>query len=133
MKNAILLILIALAFQSCQSENKSTDDVQMKAKFMFDNSLDEYENPKAIIYIEFIGKKTKIETVSGRASLIDRQQFDDFEIPQDAVEACQSFWAGAGDYFYLLQNGETIEVYAGWQDEGQDDEGFHWEKRMNLK
>lgn len=56
------------------------------------------------------------------------ESFESYEIPKNALSACGGWWAGGGDYFYsILGKDGSIEVYFGWQDEEQEDDGYHWE------
>ena len=60
-------------------------------------------------------------------------QFSDMDIPSNAITACGSWYAGAGDYFYLIPDKRNmLKVFQGWQDEGQETPGYHWKKAKEI-
>lgn len=73
------------------------------------------------------GKETKIKTINACAE-IARSAYKTYEIPDTAVAACGGWYAGAGDYYFVvLQNGKPV-VFEGWQDESQREKGYHWKE-----
>lgn len=65
---------------------------------------------------------------------IPMEAFESYQIPKNALSACGGWWAGAGDYYYSIQGkGGSIEVYFGWQDEEQEDDGYHWELKHTQR
>lgn len=58
-----------------------------------------------------------------------RSEYEKNNIPADAIIALGGWWAGSGDYYYLVLRGGKPVLYAGWQDEQQTDEGYHWEEK----
>lgn len=84
--------------------------------------------PHSILYLLDGGKKITIDTIYSCGE-IARAEYAEKNIPADALMALGGWWAGSGDYFYLVMREGKPVVYAGWQDEGQTDEGYHWEER----
>ena len=82
--------------------------------------------PKSKIAVIYNGKTTYIATVSGIAALIEKREFIKNSIPRNAVAAVGAWWAGAGDYFYLIATNRGLALYQGWQDEQQEGDGYHW-------
>lgn len=74
------------------------------------------------------GTVTNIAKVAGRAESIDRSNYSKMGIPATAAFACDSWWAGLGSYFYIIQSGHTLLVYQGWQEKQQTNSGFHWKQ-----
>ncbi len=73
------------------------------------------------------GKETKIKSINGCTD-IARTEYKTYEIPDTAVAACGGWYAGAGDYYYVvMQNGKPV-VFEGWQDESQQEKGYHWKE-----
>jgi hypothetical protein len=70
----------------------------------------------------------RIADVNGRATLTERDKYASMGIPGQAIAACESWWAGSGDYFYLSPEGGAMALYQGWVDEAQEDEGCHWKR-----
>lgn len=91
---------------------------------------DEYGIPHNEVYFIKGEKQEKVAECLA-CQEISRESFQSFEIPETAISACGGWWAGGGDYFYAIQGkGGVLEVYFGWQDEGQEDDGFHWELKV---
>ncbi|MBB3842097.1 hypothetical protein FHS57_006126 [Runella defluvii] len=99
---------------------------------IFKTDADENDNPAAIVYVQFANKMTQIAKITGNAELVDKKEFAEKGIPKNAIAACGAWWAGAGDYFYLLKTPKGIAIYKGWQDEGQQDKGYHWTKLKEI-
>lgn len=92
---------------------------------------DEHGNPHNEIVLKVDGKEQKIDTILS-CDIIPTADYERFGIPATAVSACGGWWAGAGDYFYAIIENNQVVVYQGWQEEEQEDEGYHWEQ-VNLK
>ena len=70
----------------------------------------------------------KISTVIGFLEIIQPDEFANYQIPENAIAARGGWYAGGGDYFYYIEENGNFLIYKGWQDEVQEDSGFHWEK-----
>jgi hypothetical protein len=104
----------------------------VKADLVCVNSMDESENPKSDVSVIVNGKKTKVQSVVGEMNPISKNEYSDYQIPQNAISAFGGWWAGAGDYFYISPSSNGIIVFHGWQDESQEDTGYHWEKIKEI-
>lgn len=102
--------------------------VQLKGKFLKE---DEYGNSQYAVLLTVDGKTKAVDTVLA-CEPIPASNFGQYNIPKTAKSACGGWWAGAGDYFYATIEKNKVVVYQGWQDEQQEDEGYHW-KAMQLK
>ena len=81
--------------------------------------------PAFEISLELNGKMHLMDTIMG-CDLIKQSDFANYDVPEDALTACGGWYAGAGDYFYAVNKNDKCVVYRGWQDEMQEDEGFHY-------
>jgi hypothetical protein len=88
--------------------------------------------PRTDVMLYVDGKLTKLETISGQGTLYEKASYQEMGIPANAVSACGAWWAGGGEYFYVVVINGTPVVYQGWQDEGQKRAGYNW-KKMNTK
>jgi hypothetical protein len=84
--------------------------------------------PQTQLSLDVDGTKTILDTVLA-CNLIPATTFSQYNIPKTALSACGGWWAGGGDYFYVVLQDNRPVVYQGWQDEQQEDTGYHWEKR----
>ncbi|WP_435355509.1 hypothetical protein [Emticicia sp. SJ17W-69] len=90
-------------------------------------------NPSADISLSYNNKIRKISKITGNAELIEKVDFASKGIPKKALSACGAWWAGAGDYFYVINASNQFVVYKGWQDETQTEKGYHWKKFKTFK
>jgi hypothetical protein len=125
MKKIFALTLMMLFFVVANAQSNAV------AKFIIVEIIDEDENPTSAIYVQYNEKKTLIETIHGNASIVDKSEFY-LGVPKTAISACGGWWAGAGDYYYIIPSVTGVALYHGWQDEEQEDEGFHWELLKEL-
>ncbi|MCR9173444.1 MAG: hypothetical protein NXI10_13165 [bacterium] len=92
---------------------------------------DEYGVPQYDVFVEYDSTSHKVGECNACAPL-DLQDYHDYNIPKKAMAAVGGWFAGQGDYYYVLKTEDDgIRVYAGWQDEGQlegDDFSFHYKK-----
>jgi hypothetical protein len=108
---------------------------EINAKFVI-NSKDDggTGNPTSDVSVSLNNKIVFLKGITGYVSDITAAEYKNKEIPKDAISACGGWWAGAGTYFYIVKSKKGIEVFEGWQEEGQTDVGFHWElfKKIDL-
>lgn len=99
-----------------------------KVEFIIEHKEDADDDsmPSSDISISVNGEKIFLKNVAGRATI--QNNIGD----ENAITACGSWWGGAGTYFYVTQVNNVIFVYKGWMDEGQSDDGYHWEKIKTI-
>lgn len=163
MKYSIVSVLFMLLIAACQNEptvNKPKEDnaLEVKTDTVIENSgtmhveksetnsvLTEKEvffkctanedgdNPKTSIGVILNNKLTTLGSFAGECQRISKPDFKSKDIPSEAIDGCGTWWAGAGDYFYLIQKGSNLEIYQGWQDEEQEGESYHWKLMKSIK
>ena len=58
--------------------------------------------------------------------------YDEFEVPQQALSAAGGWWKNAGDYFYAMEeNGEIVVMHA-WQTEEQSIQGYFYKEQRRI-
>ncbi len=81
----------------------------------------EYDEPLTKVSIVVGEKKVVVaKQVMGNCNVLEPAQWQDYKIPSGAKSACMSWWAGAGDVFYLIQKKDLLLVYHGVIGEGID-------------
>lgn len=156
----VMIVLIALVLFSCGNEENSNGEEDkiptmaakrgLKKKLSVtgdgtppktaihkaslvcsDRGEDEFGIPHYDVYVKYDSTKFKVGECNACAPL-DLQDYHDYDIPKQAMAACGGWFAGGGDYFYVLKTKDDgIQVYAGWQDEVQMEENdttFHYKK-----
>ena len=111
---------------------EATVPTNVNYKFDIKGNGDE-DMPKAKISVTVNGKKHSIAEMYCPAETIETTEFERMGIPKNAISACGAWWAGAGEYAYMILSNNTLEVYLGWQDETQTEAGFHWKKEKTIK
>lgn len=113
---------------------EALDEIQVASLRCDDLGFDEMDVPHNNVILEH-GDKDDTVGQCLTCQPIASADFESMDIPSTALSACGGWFAGGGDYFYCILNGDQIEVYAGWQDEGQieeDDFGYHWKKTHSF-
>lgn len=80
-----------------------------------------YDEPLTKVSI-IIGNTTYIvaKDIMGNCNVLEPAQWVDYRIPASAESACMSWWAGAGDVFYIQINKGMKQVFHGEIGEGMD-------------
>lgn len=130
----VVLAIFALGLFGCSPKTVDVVEVHDKETPLNLGKLecvslgeDEFGAPRNEVQMSSSDKPVKVGECLA-CEQIPQEAFEGYQIPKDAISACGGWWAGGGDYFYskLSANGK-VEVYIGWQDEGQEDDGYHWE------
>lgn len=129
---SILLLHFALYTYAQKAKINSTQNSSTATLKIQKGKEDKNGNPTSIIQLVYNGEITNLATITGEATLINKNDFKEMNIPINALSACSSWWGGAGDYFYIIKSNKKIIIYQGWQDESQEDEGYHWKKIKEI-
>lgn len=103
--------------------------VKLKSKFL--RELD-YGMREHLVILEVNGTPQIIDTIAA-CDPINKKSFAQYDIPATAKSAYGGWWAGYGEYYYATIENNKAVVYYGWQDEGQEDSGYHWEVKRLRK
>ena len=103
------------------------------ANFVIKKEEDKNGTPLSDISISLGSKIEFLSKIVGSASLIDPQEYPSYDIPSNAIEACGGWWAGGGEYFYMVLSDEGVDIFSCTLDEGQKDPGYHWEKKYSFQ
>ena len=96
-----------------------------------DLGTDSMDIPHSNILLSIDGVETKIKTINSCAE-ISKEEYKQMDIPDDAIMARGGWYAGAGDYYYIVNRNGKVSVFEGWQDETQKEKGYHW-KEISVK
>lgn len=134
--SAIFLLFFAGCKQEAKPKDNGTgltsDPPSAKVSFRCESTgEDEHGNPHHQVFIVVNEQSVKIADVMA-CDEIPKDEYLSREIPANAIAACGGWWAGAGDYFYALEYKGMIVVMKGWQDEEQEDTGYHYEQLTTV-
>ncbi|WP_299988198.1 hypothetical protein [uncultured Pontibacter sp.] len=71
-------------------------------------SADE-DNPLAVVYLSQVEMQYVLDTVY-TCSVIAPQMYTSFGVPRQALSASGGWWAGRGNFYYTLHEGDSITV-----------------------
>lgn len=109
-------------------ENTSTEPQPLTVAFdIRELSGPEEGAPLVEISLKVNGTSQILDSVAA-CSVLDPSAYPNHEMPEEALTACGGWFAGGGDYFYAIEEAGEIVVMVGWQDEMQDDDGYHYEE-----
>jgi hypothetical protein len=66
-------------------------------------------DPLAVVYLSQLAARQVIDTVY-TCSVIAPQMYRTYDIPREALSACGGWWAGRGNFYYALQEGDSIAI-----------------------
>ncbi len=66
-------------------------------------------DPLAVVYLRLLEQQYLLDTVY-TCSVIAPQMYTSYGIPRDALSACGGWWAGRGNFYYALQEGDSVTV-----------------------
>jgi hypothetical protein len=136
MKKIILFCAILAAFTACKNQTPQAAAPEEQPESVAGISLDfrslgEDKNgtPHSEIILGENGGAEAIDTIAGSCNAIPKTDYAKMGIPAEAVAACGAWYAGGGDYFYVLSKDNSGIVFQGYQEEQQTDEGYHWKQK----
>lgn len=131
--SAIFIASCQPSFQEASYEPFANEGRPVKASLVCE-FIGKNENgiQSSEVYIEYKGDLRKVEN-GQNCNSISSEEYDNYAIPEGATDACGGWFAGAGDYFYIMQYNDRIELFAGWQDNGG--QSIYWKHKLliNIK
>ncbi|MFQ5447351.1 MAG: hypothetical protein ACE5FF_10475 [Saprospiraceae bacterium] len=84
------------------------------------------EMPRHEVFIQIGDSKVKVDDILN-CEAIPPKDYAQYQIPENAISAVGGWWAGSGDYYYVVMEGENYLVKLGTMDEQQaaDDFSYH--------
>ena len=122
-----------LAIGGCASDGSSEKEAPLTARLECETRIDETTgSPFSEVYLLVEEQKIKVADI-GACDPFTQTDYATYQIPDTALAACGGWWAGAGDYVYVVRHENALRVFQGWRDELQEDEGFHYEEIYSWK
>jgi hypothetical protein len=88
------------------------------------------EDPQAIVYLSQVESRHLIDTVY-TCSVIAPEMYRNYDIPRHALSASGGWWAGRGNFYYTLQEGDSLVVMHAVR-EPQDSLDFQYSVRHRF-
>ncbi|MFK8006122.1 MAG: hypothetical protein AB8H03_07120 [Saprospiraceae bacterium] len=116
MKNLITLLCFCFFLCACNStssnneEDKNLSSEPPKLSLVCQPETSTIEGaPAHSVHLMFNEEKIKLADILA-CETFKKENYAQYQMPTDALEACGGWWAGAGEYFYLYQ--KTNGTYA---------------------
>lgn len=127
----LLLAAILIWNAGCQSTPKTA---QPEGPESVEGISLSYENlgedtlgiPHSVLFLAENGGAIVLDTLTVNLEKIEKERYAEMGIPAEAVDACGGWYAGGGDYFYVVKRNGNAVVYRGYMEEEQTDDGYHW-------
>ena len=87
--------------------------------------------PQNEVFLYLAESKVKVADILA-CEKIDPNQYGDHQIPKNAIAAVGGWWAGSGDYVYIVEEDGNFVVKKGEIFEEQTDDSYHYETVMTF-
>jgi hypothetical protein len=134
----LFYVLICLSLSSCNknqdAEEKKTpvsvapgqNDFTVKAAFTCEELKGADEpDPESVLYLLHSETQHTIDTIS-TCSIIAREMYTTYNIPLNALSAAGGWWAGRGNFYYAIQEGDSLAVMHASPLQQQDSAGYEY-------
>ncbi|OWY20370.1 hypothetical protein C7N43_09710 [Sphingobacteriales bacterium UPWRP_1] len=126
-----LLVAILVWNSGCQGTPKTVESQAPESvagiSLIYENlGEDTVGIPRSVVLLGENGGAIVLDTLSLNLEKIEKEKYAAMGIPADAIDACGGWYAGGGDYFYVIKRNGNAVVYRGYLDEEQTDDGYHW-------
>ncbi|WP_461488817.1 hypothetical protein [Pontibacter sp. HJ8] len=88
------------------------------------------DDPQAIVYLHQMESRRLVDTVY-TCSVIAPEMYRNYDIPRYALSASGGWWAGRGNFYYTLQEGDSLVVMHAVR-EPQDSLDFQYSVRHRF-
>lgn len=124
-------LLLLLWNASCQNAPKTAGtqapEPMAGIRFIYqDLGTDASDIPHSVLLLSENGGTTLLDTLSLSLAKIEKEKYAEMGIPPEAIDACGGWFAGGGDYFYVVDRNGKAVVYRGYQEEQDTEKGYHW-------
>lgn len=107
MKNLLFLIFTICILTNCSNEsNPNSPNLSLICQAESSNMED---TPAHSVHLMMDGKKIKLANILA-CETFAKEDYKNYEMPKNTMDACGGWWAGAGEYFYL--NKISDEIYS---------------------
>jgi hypothetical protein len=138
----ILFFLFCFGLFSCQSNSNTETETQeiriaeekqyMEVTFMVSNVEDDINGTQSTITATINDKKIEV-TKATNCNLVEKEEYESKDIPDEATWACTCWWAGAGKDFYAKKGDTTVTFYQKEVYEDMKTEDEKWELLKTLE
>ncbi len=136
MKNIFFILFACLLFASCKNEpsrQKGNDSMDKPAQtieqadvfLLCQEVTGETDAPAYEVFLQLADSKVKVADILNCETLTP-DAFEQYQIPANGISAVGGWWAGAGDYLYVVEEDGQYVVKQGEMYEGKEDDNFFY-------
>jgi len=122
----LTLVVVATTAHACQSKANKTADKIVDGKWIeakpppnaelihwsITVTRDKQGVPNSVVYLVVHTHKHLVTKVTGNEiKPMDRELYVGWHIPSKAVTACSGWFAGGGDFYYVLKTSDRLRIY----------------------
>ena len=137
MKNILILSLLIFSFAACKSDpNQNGDenntniikhtDVLLLCQEVKQSEEEEALGPAHEVFLQLAESKVKVADIL-TCETIKPEQYEQYQIPIKAISAVGGWWAGAGDYLYVIEEDGNYVVKKGEMFEESEDGNYNYQ------
>ncbi|MFD2247084.1 hypothetical protein [Pontibacter ruber] len=89
------------------------------------------DNPEAVLYLLHNDTQHVIDTIS-TCSVIAREMYTTYNIPLGALSAAGGWWAGHGNFYYAIQEGDSLAIMHAARGQEQDSLGYQYTSKKRF-
>lgn len=145
MKKLILAsFLLAASLIGCKNEppsNQTTNTAEKTAaidpaniKFICQSATDpntDADAPRHEVFLQMGSSKVKVADILN-CEILAKDSYAQNQIPPTAIAAVGGWWAGAGDYLYIIEEGGNYVVKQGYIAEESENNDFGYKTIMTF-
>ena len=129
--------MVLLACKSDKAEKKYEEKAQASTELIEQSayvlllckevmtSEEEAEMPTYEVFFQLGENKVKIADILN-CETISPELYEQYQIPKNAISAVGGWWAGAGDYLYIIEENGNYVVKKGDMDEGREENDYFY-------
>lgn len=121
-------LAFACLFSACKNDPKPVDWSAKDIRLICQDAGSTEEAPAFALYLQVADRKSKVAEISSTCDVIGTEEYAAYEIPAEAKFAAGGWWAGAGNYYYVIAEGNTLAVYHAIADEMQEEPGYSYRR-----
>jgi len=124
----------ALFFLTCpvkaQPARAPAAQSKTAVRFEFETRLDADDTPHSRVFLRANGRRMPVFASTAGFQTLPRNEWKERGVPRNALAACTSWWAGAGDNLYVVRRGARLVVFRQEMDEQAPP--FPWKRWKSL-
>ncbi|MEZ4959498.1 MAG: hypothetical protein R2830_06765 [Saprospiraceae bacterium] len=87
--------------------------------------------PQNEVFVKMGDSRVKVADILACES-ITKDLYEQYQIPANAIDAAGGWWAGAGDYFYVIEENGNYVVKQGQMFEEQEDNSYNYKAILTF-